>query len=243
MSRLVLILGAKSDIARAIARAAAAEGDDLALAARDPAALSDDAADLHLRHGVTVTCHSCDVLTPEGGREVLAGLPRLPDVVICCIGWQPETPMPADVDTLRRALRSNGEGPILLLSAMAFAFKERGHGTIIALASVAGLRGRAANGAYGAGKAALIAWLSALRNDPDYRALRIVTVLPGFVDSGMTAGRALPAGLTASPDQVARRVLRAAVRGPEVVYIRPVWRWIMAVITLLPEAAFKWLKL
>lgn len=237
--RLVLVLGATSDIGRAVARACAARGDELALAGRDMPALRDEAADLGLRHGATVSLHACDVLSDRGGTEVMETLPRLPDLVICCIGSLPPAPMPADREALRAALRANGEGPILVLAGLAAAMAARGSGTIVALASVAGLRGRAANGAYGAGKATLIAWLSALRNDPGHRALRIVTVLPGFVDTRMTAHLSLPAALTASPEEVARAVLRAAARGPEVVYVRPVWRWIMAVIRALPEPLFK----
>ncbi len=241
--RLVLILGATSDIARALARACAARGDTLALAARDPATLEADAADLRLRHGAGVTLHPCDVLSDRGGTEVMDTLPRLPDIVVCCIGTLPAQPMPADPEALRHVLRSNGEGPIIVLAGLAAAMAARGSGSIVALASVAGLRGRATNGVYGAGKAALIAWLSALRNDQACRGLRIVTVLPGYVDTRMTSHLALPAALTAQPEEVAATVLRAAEKGAEVVYVRPVWRWIMLVIRLMPERVFKRLRL
>lgn len=237
---LVLVLGATSDIGRAIARTFAAQGCDIALAARQLDRLADDAADLRLRHGVEATVHHYDALS---GDDVLSGLPRLPETVVCCVGDLPAEPMSAEPEAIRHALRVNAEGPILALAQCADSFAARGHGTIIAIASVAGLRGRASNGLYGAGKAALIAWLSAARNRAFGSGVRVITVLPGFVDTRMTAGLALPSALTATPEEVARLVLRAAKGRRDIVYVRPIWRWIMAVITHLPERLFRRLKI
>lgn len=239
---LVLILGGTSDIGRAVANRFAAGGADIALAARVIDRLQDDAADLQLRFACAVSLHAYDAAREDAAERLLAGLPRLPDTVICCVGLLPAEPMSSDPDKIREALRSNGEGPIIFLSLCADRFKARGHGAIVAIASVAGLRGRASNGLYGAGKAMLIAYLSALRNQTSDTAIRVITVLPGFVDTRMTASLVLPASLTAQPDEVAVAVLRALSGRRDVVYVRPVWRWIMLVITSLPEFVFKRLR-
>ena len=66
------------------------------------------------------------------------------------------------------------------------------------------------------------------------RGLRTVCVKPGFVKTGMTAGLK-PPPFAGTPDEVARRVLRAIDRGwPEVYAPRP-WRWVMCVIRRLPR--------
>lgn len=59
---------------------------------------------------------------------------------------------------------------------------------------------------------------------------------PGYVATAMTAGRRLPGLLTASPEEVARDIVRAMRDGRNVVYSRGRWRWIMAAYRLLPEA-------
>jgi decaprenylphospho-beta-D-erythro-pentofuranosid-2-ulose 2-reductase len=55
----------------------------------------------------------------------------------------------------------------------------------------------------------------------------------------MTAGLRTPALLTAQPDDVARAIVRAVRGGRDVVYVRPLWRLIMAVMGLVPETLFK----
>ena len=61
----ILILGATSSIARAVAAEFAANGYGLALTARDAAELERVAADLGLRYGVPVTAFPLDLLTHE----------------------------------------------------------------------------------------------------------------------------------------------------------------------------------
>jgi short-subunit dehydrogenase len=68
--------------------------------------------------------------------------------------------------------------------------------------------------------------------------VQVITVLPGIVETRMTAGMDLPKRLTAQPTKVAQAILRAQPRGRHIVYMRSIWRWIMAVIRTLPEPIF-----
>jgi short-subunit dehydrogenase len=70
-----------------------------------------------------------------------------------------------------------------------------------------------------------------------------VTVLPGFVATKMTEGMNLPPRLTAQPDQVADVIVRAVERKSDVVYVQPIWRFIMAAIRTIPEPIFKRMKI
>jgi short-subunit dehydrogenase len=140
-------------------------------------------------------------------------------------------------------MRTNYLGPALLLDRLAALMEERGSGTIIGISSVAGNRGRASNYCYGSAKAGFTAYLSGLRNRLAKKGVHVITVKPGFVHTRMTEGMKLPALLTAEPEEVATRVLKADAHRCNTVYVRPVWRLIMLVIAHLPEFIFKRLSL
>ena len=141
-----------------------------------------------------------------------------------------------------RILRTNFTAPALLLGELADRMAGRGSGTLIGVSSVAGERGRASNYVYGAAKAGFTAFLSGLRARMVRHGVRVVTVKPGFVRTRMTEGMKLPGPLTAEADEAAAAILKAVGKGRDVVYIRPVWRLIMLVIRMLPEAVFKRVK-
>lgn len=240
MNGPVLILGARSDIARACAHRFARAGHPLRLAARDGAALEPDAVDLRLRYGVNVTCHAFDVLDTAGHAPFLDALPELPAIALCAVGAMgDQDESQRDPQAAVRVFRSNFEGPAAILGALAERFEARGSGTIIGISSVAGERGRASNYAYGAAKAGFTAFLSGLRNRFARTPIQVITVLPGFVATRMTEGLDLPARLLAQPQEVAEAIFRAQAKRRDVIYVRPVWRLIMAVIRALPEPVFK----
>lgn len=243
-TRSVLILGATSDMARALARAYAQAGCRLLLAARNPAALEADARDLQLRHQAQVSTHAFDVLDTSGHAAFLDGLGELPDTVVCLVGLLGDQKRAeADFHQAELVMRTNYLGPASILGEVAARMERRGSGTIIGISSVAGERGRASNYVYGSAKAGFTAFLSGLRNRLATRGVRVMTVKPGFVDTRMTAGMALPKALTAQPEEVARAILKAEAKGRDVVYVRPVWAPIMWVIKSLPEPLFKRLSL
>jgi decaprenylphospho-beta-D-erythro-pentofuranosid-2-ulose 2-reductase len=240
----VLILGARSDIGRAVAQHFAALGHPIQLAARNPQRLQDDRANLELRHGVTVSVHDFDALDTASHAGFVASLPSLPEIAVCTVGLLGDQAVSAsDRDAAALVLRSNFEGPASILAQLATAFETRGSGTLVGVSSVAGQRGRASNYVYGAAKAGLSAYLSGLRNRLAARNVHVVTVLPGFVATRMTDGMALPPALTAQPEHVARAIARAVTRKQDVIHVRPIWRLIMTVITLIPERIFKRMRL
>lgn len=240
----LLLLGATSDMGIAIARVFAARGHAIALAARDPQRLERDVADLSIRHGVSVTAHAFDVLDTQGYAAFLDGLPWLPDIVVCVVGLlgdqgRAET----DLDHATLVMRSNYEGPALILGALATRFQARGRGTLIGVSSVAGERGRASNYVYGSAKAGFTAFLSGLRNRLARHGVQVITVKPGFVRTRMIEGMRTPGALTAQPAEVGEAVYKAWRGGRDQIYVRPVWRLVMAIIRAIPEPVFKRLSL
>jgi len=109
---------------------------------------------------------------------------------------------------------------------------------------VAGDRGRGSNYVYGSAKAGFSAFLSGLRNRLAKTGVHVLTVKPGFVRTRMTAGMKLPPLLTAEPAEVGAAIFAAAeARRADVIYVRPVWRLVMAIIRAIPERVFKRLSL
>lgn len=243
-TRPVLIVGAASDIGRAISLAYAAGGRSLVLAARRPERLERDAEDLRIRHRVPVQVTGFDILDAASHAALLDGLPELPATVVSVVGLLGEQPFSAaDPDAAETVMRTNYLAPALFLGEVANRMERRGSGTIVGVSSVAGDRGRASNYIYGSAKAGFTAFLSGLRNRLAATGVHVITVKPGFVDTKMTEGMKLPPLLTAQPGEVGRAVLAAEQRRRNVIYVRPVWSPVMTVIRLIPERVFKKLRL
>ncbi len=241
--RTALVIGATSDIGRAIARALAVDGYRLQLAGRDAARLEREVQDIRVRAGGAVSAHLCDVLRYETVGALLAALDPLPDVAICVVGLLGDQRRgELDAGAAERVMRTNYLGPALLLGALAERFERRGSGVLVGVSSVAGDRGRGANYIYGSSKAGFTAFLSGLRNRLSVADVHVVTVKPGYVRTRMTDGMDLPDRLTAKPEEVARAVRRAILRRRHIVYVRRIWRLIMLIVRAVPEHAFKYLR-
>lgn len=240
----VLILGARSDIARPLARIYAHAGYRIILAARNIDALEADASDLRIRSECDVSLQEFNVLDTDGHDFFLARLGELPDTVISLIGLMtPQVEAQTKFAAADLMIRSNYLGLVSILGEIANRMEQRASGTIIGVSSVAGDRGRATNYIYGSAKAGFTAFLSGLRNRLIGRGVRVITVKPGFVRTRMTEELALPAILTAAPEELAGAIRRAHKRKRLVIYYPSVWRIIMFTIQNLPECIFARLKL
>ena len=214
----------------------------LQLAARDLGRLERVAQDIRVRTGVPVTSYHCDVLSADGGAVLLDKLDTLPNVAVCVVGLLDKR-AERDADVAARVMRTNYLGPALLMSALARQFAQRGSGVLVGVSSVAGDRGRATNCVYGSAKAGFSAFLSGLRNRLANVGVHVVTVKPGYVRTRMTEGMDLPALLTARPEEVADAIVQAVRKHRDVIYVRPLWRWIMLIVRAIPERTFKRLSL
>ena len=242
----VLIIGGTSAIAQAIARELAASGAKLFLLGRSSAKLELVAADLKTRHGTTAICgtinfddFSAHAPAIAQAAVALGGL----DAAFLCHGSLGDQPAcEKDFALTEAEFRTNLLGAMSFLTHLANHFEKQKSGSIIAISSVAGDRGRQSNYIYGASKAGLTAFLQGLRNRLYPHGVKVLTVKPGFVDTPMTAH--LKKGLLmVPPEKVARDIVRAAEKGRCVIYTPWFWRWIMLIIRLIPETIFRKLKL
>lgn len=231
----ILVLGATSAIAQAAARIWAARGDELFLVARNSGRLAAVAADLRTRGGKVET--AVQDLNDAALHAPLVERAGRIDVALLAQGvlGDPEE-TDRDPAAAERVLRTNLVAPVLLLNSIGERLQPGA--CIAALSSVAGDRGRAKNGVYGASKAGLDAFLSALRQRLARRGVTVLTIKPGFVDTPMTAAMQ-KTPLFASAESVGRGVVRAVDARRDVVYLPWYWRFVMLIVRLLPESVFK----
>ncbi|MEO1416610.1 MAG: SDR family oxidoreductase [Bacteroidota bacterium] len=241
---IVLILGATSDIAQAIAHLHAAKGDHLILAGRKEELLKPIQSDLCIRYKATVDIQSFDARLIDQHQSFYHTLSPKPDLVYCVFGNlfdQKEAEQNWGVAV--QMLEVNFLGATSILHHVAKDFEQRKRGTIVGISSVAGDRGRGSNYYYGSAKAGFTAYLSGLRNRLSQSDVHVLTVKPGYVRTAMTQGMELPAPLTAEPQAVAKAIFRAVEKKKNVLYVKGIWRWIMWVIRMIPESIFKRLSL
>jgi len=245
-TKSLLVLGGSSDIGRASALRFARAGWKILLAGRDLAALRREAADIAARTNAEILTYGIDIFDTGSFEDFADRLPALPHTILCVIGLLgDQARAEKDIAHESAIIRSNFEGPALLLGVFAERLAAGGEeGTIVGVSSVAGERGRATNYVYGASKAGMTAFLSGLRNRFGKTKIRVVTVKPGFVRTRMTKGMALPALLTAEPEQVAEAIYSAVEVHPrDVVYVKSIWLVIMTMIKAIPERIFKRLRI
>lgn len=240
----VLILGAVSDIAEAIAYAYAQRGDEVMLAARNVSRLERTRADLEIRYGKSPTLLEFDATAFGTHPDFYRNLPKAPDTVVCVFGFMDDNEKAlADFALAQQTIDVNYTGAVSILNVAASAMAQRGSGTLVGISSVAGERGRQSNFIYGSAKAGFTAYLAGLRNYLFHKGVHVLTVKPGFVNTKMTAGLPLNPKLTAQPAQIAKDVLRAADKKKNVLYSLWMWKYIMAIIRNIPEGVFKKLKM
>jgi len=175
--RHALITGGSKGIGRAIARALAAEGARLTLAARDAEALAATAAELSAA-GAQVATHAADLATDAGREGLRAAVPE-PDILVNNAGAVPagrlgDVPM-AD---WRAGWELKVFGTIHLKQLFLPGMKARGAGTVL---NIVGMGGRAVRPGYicgAAGNAALIGFTNALGAEAQAHGVRVLGINP-----------------------------------------------------------------
>lgn len=240
----VLILGAGSDMAVALARQFAAGKYDVQLAARNTSFLQAQENDLRIRYGINVSSHAFDAVDFASHPAFYESLPVKPDITVCVFGYLGDQELgQTSWQEASRIIHTNYTGAVSILNVVAADYAARRQGTIIGISSVAGERGRQSNYLYGSAKAGFTAYLSGLRNRLFHNGVHVMTVQPGFVYTRMTEGLTLPPLLTAQPTEVASAIVKAAKAKKNVLYVKWFWRYIMLIIKSIPEFIFKKLKL
>ena len=232
----ILILGGTSDIAHAAARLFAAEGAAIALVGRDEAALARVAADLNARGAAPVaTCtHDLSQVDESAFVEWAASIGHI-DTVLLAYGILGDQESSEDDPAVQDAiLDTNFVSAAGWLNIAARYLASRSGGTLAVIGSVAGDRARPSNYIYGSSKAALAFYAEGLRVKLADANVRVVLIKPGLTRSSMTQDLDTAGPLWSDASRVGAQVFRAIRRAPGTIYSPGYWRWVMAVIRLLP---------
>lgn len=243
----VLIIGATSAIATACARLWAGERCEFFLVARNPQKLEQTATDLQGRGAGTIYRYEMDATDLKAHPAMLdkcvSALGQI-DIALIAHGTLPDQKAcEQDVDLALREFNNNGTSVIALLTRLANQLEIQRCGTLAVISSVAGDRGRPSNYLYGTAKAAVSTFCEGLRARLFKVGVHVITIKPGFVDTPMTQGLALPAALVAKPAQVAQRIVAGITQKVPTLYAPGFWGWIMMVIRSIPQPVFKRLNL
>lgn len=214
----VLVLGASSPFGRALARAFAEVGYDVVVSARSLASAEAVAADLRLRHSVGALALELDPLAFHAHQVELEALmaalgDRLVGAVVAWGHHADAKRAEQEGSVLRRVLALNLVAPASALEPLAAHLAARGTGFLAGVCAFEGLRGSVQSRAYGAAKAGLAAYLSALRLRLAPQGVHVATLWVAPLDTRATK-RGQAAGAP-SPLEVARAAVRAIRRGED----------------------------
>jgi short-subunit dehydrogenase len=242
---LVLITGAANGIGRATALELARNGVRIGLIDIDSAGLESLASELRSA-GATFVAEAADVSRRhpllQAVKEIESTLGPV-DVLVACAGFGTLTLVPdLALDTLRRTFEVNMFGVAESIEAVLPGMLTRGRGHLVGVASLAGYRGFPWMISYSASKAALIAYLEALRPGLARRGITVTTVCPGFVRTAMSTGVPFKRKMKMlEPEQAAIHLARAVLERPR----NCVFPWSMkmglAILKLMPDRVFDWM--
>lgn len=245
--RRAIVVGASSGIGAEITRQLAAEGCSIALLARRQSELEQLAKSLPAIAGARHLAVPHDVTDydsiPALFERLVADLGGL-DLIVYAAGDM-HVPEESEYDFARdrRQIEVNVLGAMAWTSVAAAHFEAQRSGTILGLSSIAGTRGRRTMPGYTTSKAALSAWLEALRNRVSRYGVNVVTVKPGFVDTDMTRHLTKKPMMISAP-KAASLILATAKRGGSPsAYIPFQWGIVGLIIRHLPSWLFRRLDL
>lgn len=241
----IVIFGACSAIAQATARLMNVEKPNFVLLDRDEARLKIVADDLKVRGASQVNIIATDLTQTEKHSALWQQIMSLaePDTVLIAYGTLGDQKAgEKDFSIAAKEILTNFTSTASLLTLIANDFEEKKAGTIVAISSVAGDRGRKSNYIYGSAKGALTILLAGLRNRLAKQGVTVITIKPGFVDTPMTVS--FKKGLLwAQPETIAVGIVSAIKNKKSIVYLPWFWRYIMLIIRSIPEHMFKKMSL
>jgi len=242
MSPLLFVTGASSGIGQALALRYHAAGWRLALVARRGAELRAWAArqGFEAERCAVYTADVRDIAAITAAGRACIERQGLPDVVIANAGISigMDTAEFADLDVMRATFETNNLGLASSFQPFVQAMCARGSGVLVGVASVAAIRGLPGHGAYCASKAGVVAYCESLRGECRPFGVKVVTLVPGYVDTPLTQGNPYVMPFLMSPEAFAARAYRAIQSGASYRVIP----WQMGVaaklLRLLPDACF-----
>jgi short-subunit dehydrogenase len=206
----IFITGASSGIGEAMARFYARQGVQLGLVARRDDFLARLADQLEPKPAT----YAVDVRDAAGLKAAATDFIArygVPDIVIANAGVSRGTltEMEDDLEIFQEVFDINVMGMVNTFHAFVEPMKQKKHGTLVGIASVAGFRGIPGGGAYSASKAAAIRYCESLRVELRDEGISVVTICPGYIKTPMTAVNKFKMPFLIDVDEAVVRFARA----------------------------------
>jgi short-subunit dehydrogenase len=249
MQPLVFITGASSGIGQALALRYHQAGWRLALVARRVSEMQ-AWCDQQGLPNEWVRCYQADVSQPD---SILAAANAcmiemgVPDVVIANAGISigMDTRVRGDLDVLSQVMATNVVGMAATFHPFIEAMSRRAltqasscAGTLVGIASVAGIRGMPGHAAYCASKSAAISYCESLRGELKPQGFNVVTLAPGYIKTPLTSKNKFPMPFLMSADDFAHQAFKAIDRGTSFKVIPTPMAWVARLLRILPDALF-----
>jgi decaprenylphospho-beta-D-erythro-pentofuranosid-2-ulose 2-reductase len=239
----VVVFGGASEIAQHIVRSLSKRRRlrTVVLAVRRPEAVSTFADEL-VATGVSTEAVAFDADEVNAHHALLQRVTqRVGDIDVAVLAFAvlgDQARLDNDPVAAAAMAHTNFVGSVSVALEVAQVMKQQGHGTIVVLSSVAGVRVRAANYVYGATKAGLDGFAQGLGDSLAGTGVRVMVVRPGFVRTKMTAGmKEVP--FTTGPEAVADAVVRGLATGAHTVWSPPALQAVFGGLRLLPRALWR----
>ncbi len=239
---LVFITGASSGIGQALALRFYQAGYRLALVARRTQAVHDWAR----QNGIQPQRYAVYAADVRHAEQIIAAAQAclreqgLPDTVIANAGISHgvDTAEHSDLDVLADIYATNCIGLVATFHPFITPMRARRSGQLVGIASVAGIRGLPGHGAYCSSKAAVISYCESLRGELRDDNVHVVTLLPGYVDTPMTAHDTHTRHFLLTPEAFAEQAYRAIAANASYRVIPWQMRIVVHLLRLLPNWAF-----
>lgn len=234
----IVITGASDGLGKALARHYAGKGASLGLIARRSVEL----ALLAQEFPDQCATQAADVRDAVAMREAADQFFRqqgVPDIVIANAGISigTLTELAEDGQAFQDVLDTNVIGMVHAFQPYIAAMRERGHGVLVGVASVAGYRGLPGAGAYSASKAAAIAYLEGLRVELRGSGITVITLCPGYIVTAMTAHNPYPMPFIMTAETAAEKIAAIIARRKTYAVIP----WQMAIVARLMHVLPRWI--
>jgi short-subunit dehydrogenase len=224
MQKIVLILGANSDVAKAAIRLYVDKGYKVIAASRS----------LDELRTLPVEAVYFDATDFDSHRSFYESLPQKPHIVLYAAGYLKNNEEALlDWEGSFRMMKVHYCGAVSILNIIAMDSANPHLEKIIGLSSLSGVRGRKSNFIYGSTKSAFTQYLAGLRQYLFSRGITVNVIVAGYIRSKMTAGLDLPESLMLEPSFIARSVVESGKR----FIIVPGFKWkvIYQILRLMPE--------
>jgi short-subunit dehydrogenase len=239
---LVFITGASSGIGQALAARFHRAGYRLALVARRAAEVQAwaQAQGFDAASFAVYAADVRDVAAIAAAGQACIAAQGLPDVVIANAGISigMDTAIYSDLEVMRATYETNNIGLAATFHPFVAPMRERRSGTLVGIASVAGIRGLPGHGAYCSSKAAVIAYCESLRGEMRPHGVKVVTIGPGYVATPLTSQNRYGMPFLMQPDGFADKAFQAIAAGTTYRVIPWQMAAVAKLLRALPNALF-----